>query len=87
MGYDQFASNLIGTLRHELSVGDAVRGVLEGILDGYERFRAITDVVTYNREHLRQAAERPLHLILVDPDRWLPRVRNGAPIYRPILAA
>jgi hypothetical protein len=77
MGYDQFASSLIGTRRHELSIEDAVRGFLEGILDGYERFRAIANVVTHNRERLRQAAERPLNLVLVDPDdEKLQRIQN-----------
>jgi hypothetical protein len=67
MGYDQFATSLIGTRRNELPIEDAVRCVLEGILDGYDRFRAIADVVTDGRERFRQAAKRPLYMVLVDP--------------------
>jgi len=46
MRHDQFATIFIGMRRHELTIGDAVRGFTEGILDGYARFRAIADVVT-----------------------------------------
>jgi len=36
MGCDQFATPLLGTRRNEVPIGDAIRGLLEGILDGYE---------------------------------------------------
>src|SRR5439155_7131996 len=66
MGYDQFATPLLGTRRNEIPIGDAIRGLLEGILDGYERFRAIANSVTDDRERLRRAGQRPLYLVLVE---------------------
>lgn len=71
MGHDHLSTMLIGTRRNELSFGQAVRGLLEGILDGYERFRVIADAVTYHREDLMAAAERDLFVSLVegDPER------------------
>ena len=63
MGHDQLSTSLIGTRRNELSFGQAVRGFLEGILDGYERFRVIADAVTYHKEELQQAVRAPpVHL-------------------------
>ena len=64
MGYDQFATPLLGTRRNEISIRDAVGGVLEGILDGYERFRAIANSMSDQKERLRRAAQRPLSLVL-----------------------
>jgi hypothetical protein len=68
MGHDQFATGLIGTRRRELTAGEAVRGLIDGILDGYERFRAIVDEVTEDQERFQQAAARPLYLIVVDAE-------------------
>ena len=68
MGCDQFATPLLGTRRNEVPIGDAIRGLLEGILDGYERFRAIANSVIDDRERLRRAGQRPLYLVLVDSD-------------------
>jgi hypothetical protein len=68
MGYDQFATPLLGTRRNEIPIRDAIGGVLEGILDGYERFRAIANSVSDQKERLRRAAQRPLSLVLVDAD-------------------
>ncbi len=68
MGHDQLSTSLIGTRRNELSFGQAVRGFLEGILDGYERFRVIADAVTYRKEDLQQAVLRPLFISLVVGD-------------------
>src|SRR5262245_26850596 len=67
MGHDQVDTPLIDTRRSELPVGDAVRGLIEGILDGFERVDAIASVLG-GKDRLRQAAKRPLYLILVDPD-------------------
>src|SRR5262249_61630371 len=52
MGCDHFATPLLGTRRNEVPIGEAIRGLLEGILDGYERFRAIANSVIDNRERL-----------------------------------
>jgi CHAT domain/Peptidase family C25 len=78
MGHNQFATDLIGTRRKELSIGDAVRGLVDGIKDGYERFRAIADVMTDSRERFLQAAGRPLDVVLVDPDQdKLKQIQNA----------
>src|SRR5450631_1518574 len=68
MGHDELASPLIGIRRNELSVADAVRGLVQGIHDGYERIRAIADDDTKNRETLRIAAAQPLSVVLVHAD-------------------
>ena len=68
MGHHQFSTMLIGTRRNEISIGQAVRGFLEGILDGYERFRAIADALTYDRASFQELAEQPLFVSLVDGD-------------------
>jgi hypothetical protein len=67
-GQHQLSTGLIGTRRNELPIEHAVRGFLEGILDGFERFRAIADAVTDNRERLQEAAEQPLFVALVEGD-------------------
>jgi CHAT domain/Peptidase family C25 len=68
LGYDQFVTSLLGTRRNEIPIGKAIRGVLEGITDGYERFRAIANALTEDRERFRSAGQRPLYLVLVDSD-------------------
>jgi hypothetical protein len=68
MGYDEFVSPLIGIRRAELLVAEAVRGLVEGVQDGYERISAIAVDDTKNREVLRNAVAQPLSLILVHPD-------------------
>ena len=44
MGEDQFATTLLGTRRKEMSIADALRGFLQGLLDGYERLEHIRSV-------------------------------------------
>lgn len=51
MGHYQLSTMLIGTRRNELPLDHAFSGFLEGILDGYERFCAVTD----RREDFEQA--------------------------------
>ena len=68
MGKDQFATTLLGTRRKEMSIADALRGFLQGILDGYERLGAIADAAKEDREALRRAASRPLNMLLVHAD-------------------
>ena len=68
MGCHQLSTMLIGTLRNELSVGQAVHGFLEGILDGYERFRVIADAVNYHKELFQAEATGPLFISLVEAD-------------------
>jgi CHAT domain len=78
---DLFAIPLLGTRRNELPVEDAVRGFLEGIVDGYDRFAAIASAVTDHREQFAQAAERTLSIILVDDDKnKLKHIRNALKI-------
>jgi hypothetical protein len=62
----QLSTALIGTRRNELTIEHAVRGLLEGILDGYERFRAIVEEVRDNKAPLREADEHPLFVALVE---------------------
>jgi hypothetical protein len=68
MGHDEFASPLIGIRRDELPIAEAVRGLVEGVRDGYERIRAIADDDTKDRGALRNAAAQRLSVALVNPD-------------------
>jgi hypothetical protein len=68
MAHDQLVASLFGTRRNELPIGEAARNFISGILDGYERFRSIVDVVRDGQERLRQAAVNPLRVSLVEPD-------------------
>lgn len=68
MGEDKFATTLLGTRRKEMSVADALRGFLLGIMDGYDRLLAFADVVPGDRDALLRAASRPLDLLLVHAD-------------------
>jgi hypothetical protein len=67
-GHGEFASPLIGIRRTELPIADAVRGLVEGVQDGYERIRAIANDDMENRGALRAASAQPLTLVLVNPD-------------------
>jgi hypothetical protein len=69
IGVNEFATPLLGTRRKELTIGDAVRGMLQGIDDGYERVSAIAESVTEDKEIFRAVIRRPLSLILVNDDR------------------
>ena len=71
MRQDGFSTMLIGTRRNELTIGQAVRGFLQGIVDGYARFRVIADAVTFHRDLMRESAENSLRISLVegDPER------------------
>ena len=68
LGYDEVATGLLGTRRNELAITDAIRAVLQGIHDGYERFHAIAETVIDNRAQFVEAAGRPLDILLVDKD-------------------
>jgi CHAT domain len=69
MGHQHLTMTLIGTRRNELSVGQAVHGLLVGILDGCERFRAIADTLTYDRARFLEAADQSLFISLVSNDK------------------
>ncbi len=43
MGANEFACSVLGTRRNELPISEAVRGLLQGIGDGYERIKAIAE--------------------------------------------
>jgi hypothetical protein len=68
MGQFHFSTHLMGTRRNELPIDHAVRGFLEGIADGYERFRAIAGGVTESRERFEQAATQKLQVAIVEAD-------------------
>jgi CHAT domain len=68
MGHDQFATSLFGTHRKELPIEDAVRGFMMGIVDGYDRFRAIAGTAQERQERLLQAAASPLSVLLLEPE-------------------
>src|SRR5262249_21770799 len=67
MGKGEFASTLIGTRRKELSIADAIRGFLQGILDGYERLRAIAGAIKKDHKLLQRLTAEPLSVLLVHP--------------------
>lgn len=68
MGYACFASSLLGTRRREMPVKEASRALLEGVLDGYERLRAIGESETYAQERFRRVGGEPLRILIVEPD-------------------
>src|SRR5262249_44346107 len=53
----------------ELSVRRAVRGLLEGAVDGVERFRGMLPGLTRSAEAFRAAAGKALLISLVEPER------------------
>ncbi len=69
MGHDELALPLLGIRRSELTVADAVRGLVQGIHDGYDRLRAMADDDTKNREALRNAVARPLSLVIAHAEQ------------------
>ena len=69
MGANEFACSVLGTRRNELPISEAVRGLLQGVGDGYERIRAIAETVTEDKESLRATVHAPLSLVLVDSDQ------------------
>jgi hypothetical protein len=66
MRQNHFATALIGARREELSVESAVRGLVEGVLDGYERFRALLEDLTHHREEYEEVANQALKISLVE---------------------
>jgi hypothetical protein len=68
MGHGELALPMLGIRRSELTVADAVRGLVAGIHDGYERLRAMADDDANNREALRNAAAQPLSVIIAHPE-------------------
>ena len=68
MSYDHVCTSLFGTRRNELTISEAVRAFVMGILDGYERFRAIVVDVRDWQERLRKAGTDPLRVSLVVAD-------------------
>lgn len=74
MGHDRLSISLIGVRRRELSIRRAVQGLLEGVIDGYERFRGVLQGVKDNVERLRQSAAHGLLISLVEEDRRQARV-------------
>jgi hypothetical protein len=68
IGHNQLSTTLIGTRWNELPIEHTVHGWLEGILDGYERFRVIADVETDRKERFQEAARQPLFIVLVERD-------------------
>ncbi|MBV9560419.1 MAG: CHAT domain-containing protein [Bradyrhizobium sp.] len=76
IGAGEFATPLLGTRRNELPIGDAVRGLVQGICDGYERACAIADSVTEAREAFQAVVQAPLTVKLAHEDKQkLDRIR------------
>jgi hypothetical protein len=69
MGETEFAIPLLGIRRKELAIGQAVRGFIQGIDDGYERFKAIAENATLLKVGLSMLAHQPLSIMLVHPDK------------------
>jgi len=69
MGHNELALPLLGIRRTELTIADAVRGLVEGIRDGYDRLRAMADDDTKNREALRNAVAKPLSVVIAHAQR------------------
>jgi hypothetical protein len=65
IGVNEFATPLLGTRRNELPIGDAVRGLVQGIADGYERVSAIAESVTEYKESFRAVIQQPLSIMVV----------------------
>jgi hypothetical protein len=68
MGHDQFSTSLIGSRRGELTVERAVRGMLGGVVDGFERFRGILTGIQEEPERFRRQADKALVISLVETD-------------------
>jgi hypothetical protein len=68
MGHDEFSTTLIGTRRSELSIESALRGLLEGVVDAYERLSAMLSGVRDLRSRLEHASASALIVTLVEPD-------------------
>jgi len=68
MGHNELALPLLGIRRSELTVADAVRGLVQGVYDGYDRLRAMADDDTKNREALRNVAAQPLSVVIAHAD-------------------
>lgn len=68
LGQTAFATSLLGTRRNELPIGQAVRGFVQGIGDGFDRLRAITDNLTEDKEALGAIVRAPLSIVLVHQD-------------------
>src|SRR5262249_61060976 len=69
LGHNHFSTELIGSRRHELSIERALQGFLQGVLDGYAHLRAMVEAMTESRVYVRQAADEPLFISLVENDR------------------
>jgi hypothetical protein len=69
IGVEEFATPLLGTRRNELPIGDAIRGLLQGISDGYERVSAIAETVTEDKDAFRAVIRQPLSVLLVNGDK------------------
>jgi hypothetical protein len=67
-GCDTVAMSLIGTRRREMPVAEAVRALLEGVLDADARFRAIAESAGNGADRPSPAPDQPLRVLLVDPD-------------------
>jgi hypothetical protein len=65
IGINEFATPLLGTRRNELPIGDAVRGLLQGIADGYDRVAAMAESVTEDKESFRAVICAPLSIQIV----------------------
>lgn len=68
MRYDTVCTSLLGTRRNELQIDHAARAFLRGIVDGYDRFAAIVESLTENRDLYNEVAGQPLKITVVEPN-------------------
>ena len=66
MGFSAFATNLIGTRRRELSVSEAARSLVDGLVDGFSRLGAMSETSTYSQNWFQVAAAELIRIIIVD---------------------
>jgi hypothetical protein len=77
MGFSTFATSLIGTRRRELSILEAARSVVDGILDAHRRLEALAQISKSNYS-INYSSENNFNIIVVDNDKQkLVKMRNA----------
>ena len=66
MRYDTVCTSLLGTRRNEIQIEHAARAFLRGLVDGYDRFAAIVESITENRDLYSEVAGQPLKITVVE---------------------
>ncbi len=77
MGFSVFATNLIGTRRRELSILEAARSVVDGILDSHRRLEALSPS-SRREQNFIYNSENSFRIMVVDNDKQkLIKMRNA----------